>query len=420
MNANVIRRSLVAAAVGIAMGGVGSAHATNGYFAHGYGTTAKGMGGTGMAISQDAYAPGTNPAGIAGMESRFDIGVSYFRPKRSVTLDSPQGSMEVESGNSSFNIPSMGYVRQIDERRSWGIALLGNGGMNTEYPAFATGNPECDMGGGGLFCGGAAGVNLEQLAIIPTYAQKSESGRVSVGFSPIISHQRFSATGLGQFAQMSNDPERVSDNGTDSTWGYGAQVGFQAELSDTVTLGGSYRSKIRNGKFSDYSGLFAGGGSFDIPSTLGLGVSVEATPNLTIAADYLRINYSDIDAISNTMHTHEPLGASGGPGFGWRDIGVFRLGAQYEAGNNWTWRVGYNRGQNPISSDEVMFNIVAPAVTTDHYTFGFTKAFNSNHELNFAAMYAPRNSVSGPIGNGMDATIEMRQYELEIGYAYRF
>ncbi|WP_028484700.1 OmpP1/FadL family transporter [Thioalkalivibrio sp. ALE17] len=424
MEARIIRRSLVTIAVGLAMGSAGVAHATNGYFAHGYGTKAKGMGGVGMAISQDSYAPGINPAGIAGMETRIDGSLAYFRPERSVTFND-MGDMTIDSGSEDFFIPSIGYVQQIDENRSWGIALLGNGGLNTDYPAFQ--NPGCAQqpqpnAGTGVFCGGSAGVDLEQLAIIPTYAQKFADGRVSVGFSPIISYQRFSAKGIAAFEGMSAEAGQgtVSDNGTDTTWGYGAQIGFQAELAEGARVGASYRSKIRNGDFDDYSGLFADGGSFDVPSTYGLGFSVDVSPSVTLSADYQRINYTDVAAISNPGDSG-PLGAPNGAGFGWQDIDIFKFGAQYEAGNDWTWRVGYNRGENPIPSSEVEFNILAPAVMEDHFTFGFTKGFGNQHELNFAAMYAPRQSVRGPIQGGQaEATIEMRQYELEIGYAYRF
>lgn len=440
MEARTIRRSLVTVAVGLAMGSAGVAHATNGYFAHGYGTKAKGMGGVGMAISQDAYAPGINPAGIAGMETRIDGSIAYFRPERSYTAgdierppeqgEFPLAPGEVDSDSKNFFIPSFGFVQQIDQDRSWGIALLGNGGMNTDYPAFD--NPNCQADPNtptntGPFCDGSAGVDLEQLAIIPTYAQKFADGRVSVGFSPIISYQRFSAEGIRTFGQMSTDPDNMSSGDTDTTWGYGAQIGFQAEVADGVSIGGSYRSKIRNGEFDDYAGLFADEGSFDIPSTYGLGIAVDVTPSVMVSADYVRINYSDVDAISNPGSNlfladgSGMFGGSNGAGFGWDDINVFKIGAQFELQDDWTVRVGYNRGDNPISSDDVTMNILAPGVMEHHFTAGFTKEFGP-HEVNFAAMYAPSNDVSGEnmFFEGQDIEIEMKQYELEIGYAYRF
>ncbi|WP_026287627.1 OmpP1/FadL family transporter [Thioalkalivibrio sp. ALJ24] len=452
MKARYIRRSAMTMAVGLALGAAGTAQATNGYFAHGYGIKAKGMGGVGMAISQDSYAPGINPAGIAGMESRFDGALTYFRPERSYEVSGmPSREMgtfglapgEVESDSKNFFIPSLGFVQQIDEDRSWGIAFLGNGGMNTNYPGFENQqfcqmedpqNPSQSMPIGsqtGPFCDGSAGVNLEQLAIIPTYAQRFADGRVSVGFSPIISYQRFEAKGIQTFADMGmtdGDGENFSGNGTDDSWGYGAQIGIQAEVAEGVHLGANYRSKIRNSDFDDYSELFAESGSFDIPSTWGMGVAWEVTPTVTLVADYQRINYSDVDAISNSGPEQDDLGqpvfgTSDGRGFGWDDINVYKIGAQFELPNDWQVRVGYNRGDNPIDSDEVTMNILAPGVVTHHYTAGFTKSFGDQHELSFAAMYAPSNSVSGSNAfdpEAQDIEIEMKQYELELGYSYRF
>ena len=45
-----------------------------------------------------------------------------------------------------------------------------------------------------------------------------------------------------------------------------------------VTLGATYQTKTKMGKFSQYSGLFAEQGSFDIPSNYGVGAAVKATP----------------------------------------------------------------------------------------------------------------------------------------------
>lgn len=41
------------------------AHATNGYFPHGFGLKAKGMGGASIALAHDAFAGVNNPAAAA-------------------------------------------------------------------------------------------------------------------------------------------------------------------------------------------------------------------------------------------------------------------------------------------------------------------------------------------------------------------
>ena len=61
-----------------------------------------------------------------------------------------------------------------------------------------------------------------------------------------------------------------------------------------VTLGATYQTKTKMGKFTKYNGLFADQGSFDIPSNYGVGVAVKATPETTVAFDVERINYSGV------------------------------------------------------------------------------------------------------------------------------
>ncbi|TVP77943.1 hypothetical protein [Thioalkalivibrio sp.] len=445
MEGRSCRWSVVTLAAAIACVLSGVAGATNGYFKQGYGTQNKAMGGVGMALSLDAYAPGTNAAGIAGMESRVDASLAYFRPERSFDVSALESSPgegsfplppgRVDSDREDFFIPSFGLVRQIDAERSWGIAVLANGGLNTDYPAIT--NPLCAQSpqapaNTGVFCGGSAGFNLDQILIIPTYAQRFADGRLRLGLSPIVSYQRFKAKGIAAFGDFSQAPAHLSDRGTDTAFGYGIQFGFQADLSPTVSVGANYRSKIRSEDMNDYRGLLVDGGSLDIPETFGIGIAVELSPRVTVAADYERINYSGVDAIGNPFDNllasfppdSDPearLGGGRGPGFGWRDINIWKLGLQIEGGSGWTWRVGYNRGQNPVSPSEVLFNILAPAVVKDHYTAGFSKVLTPQSDLHVAAMATSSNSVRGPNPLAdQSIRIEMQQFALEVGYSHRF
>ena len=60
----------------------GPALATNGYFPHGYGIKAQGMGGVSAALAQDSLGGATNPAGMVWAGSRIDVGAEVFMPKR--------------------------------------------------------------------------------------------------------------------------------------------------------------------------------------------------------------------------------------------------------------------------------------------------------------------------------------------------
>jgi len=56
------------------LGLAGSALATDGYFSHGYGMKAKGMGGAATAMSDDAFGGANNPASMAFVGNRLDLG----------------------------------------------------------------------------------------------------------------------------------------------------------------------------------------------------------------------------------------------------------------------------------------------------------------------------------------------------------
>jgi len=116
------------------------------------------------------------------------------------------------------------------------------------------------------------------------------------------------------------------------------------------------------------------------------------------------------------------LGASKGAGFGWDDMTIVKLGFQWAGSPGWTWRVGYSKTDQPIPSSEVLFNILAPAVMDEHYTFGFTKEMGKNNELTFAAMYAPENEVSGPnpLDPSQKITLKMYQYDLGVSWGWKF
>ncbi|WP_052316589.1 OmpP1/FadL family transporter [Thioalkalivibrio nitratireducens] len=178
--------------------------------------------------------------------------------------------------------------------------------------------------------------------------------------------------------------------------------------------------------------MLVDGGSLDIPETYGIGIAVELSPRVTVAADYERINYSGVDTIGNPFDhllasfppDSDPdalLGGRRGPGFGWQDMDIWKLGLQIAGDAGWTWRIGYNRGQKSVSSSEVLFNTLVPAVVKDHYTAGFSKVLRPRSHLHVSAMATSSNSVRDPNPlSDQTIRIQMRQYALEVGYSYRF
>jgi long-chain fatty acid transport protein len=59
-----------------------ASHATDGYFSHGYGMEAKGMGGASFAVTGSAFGAASNPATMAFSGNTFEAGIDLFSPWR--------------------------------------------------------------------------------------------------------------------------------------------------------------------------------------------------------------------------------------------------------------------------------------------------------------------------------------------------
>lgn len=415
-------------------GGMTSAFATNGYFSHGYGMKAKGMGGVSVAMTDNAFAGANNPAIAAWAGSRMELGVDVFMPERSMTRTGSlaNANASVTSDSTSFLVPEFGYNRAITDKLGVGLTVYGNGGMNTDY---AGGQTDCSNFGAGAakknpLCGtGRLGIDLMQLIVAPTIAYKF-SDTQSVGVSPLLVQQIFKADGLSMFSSMSSASGSLTGNGYDSSNGFGVRLGYLGKVNDKVSIGASYSPKIAMSKFSKYAGLFAEGGSFDIPENYTVGASFKATPDVVVALDYEHIGYGSVASIANSSSSTAQLGTATGRGFGWADVDAWKIGVQWQATSALTMRAGINVGSNPVKSSDVTFNILAPGVVTTHYTVGGTYALSPTSELTMSYMYAPSNSVSGSslfdklpgsfTGAGGTETVKMSQQAIGVQFGWKF
>ena len=433
------------------------ANATNGYFSYGTGLKSRALAGAGAAFPQDAMAGATNPAGMAFVGNRFDIGAVLFKPNRDYSAGSSlaNGSMGAftigpgseNSGDSTFIIPSFGINYMLTERDAVGVSVYGNGGLNTSYDGGSASFDPSGMKGTGVvfpgtFGAGTAGVDLLQVFFNFSYAHKF-TDNFSIGISPLFTIQSFRSNGLDALASFTKTfaasggtqmPTKLTQNGQEYSYGGGIQVGVLVrDAIGTIDLGISYRSKIYMDKFDDYADLFVEDGNFDIPSTLWAGFAVEVTENITFVADYQRIWYEDSDAISNDVQNLFDCPALGGPdlesclggdhgaGFGWDNMDIFKVGLQWQARPNVTGRFGYSHASQPVGSDQVLFNVLAPGVVEDHITFGATITTRMG-DVTVEAMRALSNSVDGP--NPFDTTqtvrLSMEQFEIGASWSKKF
>lgn len=400
-------------ALALAMAGIAipAAYATDGYFQPGFSVKANGMGGVGIALPQDALTAATNPAGGALIGNRVDGGLSLFRPDRSAKIG---GTTYSGNDKQNFIIPEVGANFMLNPTMSYGIAMYGNGGMNSGYSNIA---------GSMTGLANGAGVDLQQMFISPSFAWKVTPTQ-TIGVAVNLVRQTFRANGLGAFAGYSSSPSNLSDNGHDTSNGVGIRIGWIGEIAPGFSMGATYQPKTHMSKFSNYSGLFADGGSFDIPANYGIGFAWKPTGQLTVAGDVERILYSDVSAIGNTSTTFgiNPLGASNGPGFGWKDITVVKLGVAYQVNQALTVRGGWNHTDNPVTPENVFFNTIAPGVVKDHLTLGMTYAVSNTMEVSADYVHAFKSTVTGTMtqSGGGGEELSMSQNTLGVSVGWKF
>jgi len=382
----------------------------------------------GLSVPGSSLIATVNPAGLSFLDTRYDLAVALFSPNRQYTVagnpSTPFGLYPgtTKSDKNAFFIPTIGTNWKLGAKSSLGVAINGNGGMNTEYPE--VGDTGMGVYGGSI----PTGVNLNQMFINLSYAYQLGENH-ALGVSGVLAYQWFKAYGLEAFTMISSDGTALTNNDNDNSLGVGFRAGYMGQVGN-LHLGAYYQRRISMGKFDKYKGLFEGMGSFDIPCNFGFGLGYDISEKFTLLFDYKRIMYSKIPAIGNPYVSpfgpggapnpgFIPLGMDGAMGFGWTDMDIFKVVAEIGVSESFLLRAGYSYGKHPIPESEMLFNIVPPAVTNSHIAADFTKMLVDN-ELNFSFMYAPNGNISGAsaFDPAQTITLEMSQLEFEVGFSF--
>jgi long-chain fatty acid transport protein len=125
----------------------------------------------------------------------------------------------------------------------------------------------------------------------------------------------------------------------------------------------------------------------------------------------------------------QPLGSANGPGFGWQDVTVLKLGASHQISKDLTLRGGISFANQPVPDSETFFNTLAPGVIEKHLTLGATWAIGSGELTGYYA-HAFGQTVNGsasiPAGNppagfgGGNVNVKLEENIIGISYGWKF
>jgi long-chain fatty acid transport protein len=229
-----------------------------------------------------------------------------------------------------------------------------------------------------------------------TYAYKL-SKSVSIGVSP-----NFNVATLELKPNPTANPTMAGYPTTNNAiaTGFGGQIGIFYQNEEGFKLGASYKTKQQFSDFkfeNTYLDNSSSENSFkmNFPAVYSLGVGY-SNSKLDLAFDFRQVEYSKTEGFEE--YGWSTTGAV--KGFGWSDMQMLSLGAQYKGIKKLPLRVGYTYNTNPIKPELAFFSASATAVIQNAYQFGFGYEFSEKLTLNSVYHNAKSDgSTGGPIYN---------------------
>jgi len=372
----------------------GAALAINGAQLGGNGVRNAAMGGTSIALPLDANAAANNPAGMAVVPSSATLDLQVFSGHSSADYVLPGNHLD---NRQTIAAPQGGFNWQLSSSLAGGFSLSG-GGSGSDYGQAALPVPGA----------GNAQSTLRIAEFIPAIAWKPRDG-VAVGFGLTLAYQQFKADGVIVPAPVPGGLLPLQGHGTKSAAGVGWRAGVLWKPVADWTLGANYKARTPMGRLDEYDAdlLAYSGGKLDIPEQYGIGVAWQATPRLTVAADWLRILWGELKVMQDPN------------GFGWRNQPVFRLGASWAMDERLTLRAGFSRNHGQIDGSRTVQNLLVPAIHEKAYSMGLSWALDGGNELSIGYELDPRTTLAGAGPSaGTDLTSKVQMFML--GWQRRF
>lgn len=351
------------------------------------------MGGASMAFPQSSSIASDNPAGMAYLGNRFDAGLQLF-------FGSFHSSFGNDSNRDDFKVrvpvPSGGVNYELDEKTTVGLSMysVGSGADYKHAAVPGMGFPSVKT-------------KIAYVNFAPTVTYKFTPD-LSVGLSALIGVQQLQARGL--VAPQADGSLGVSpSHGISTTPGYGWRVGGLWRINPMFSLGASYSPKMRFGKASGYQDdlLAVAGGHLDLPAQTGFGAAWHITPDLTLALDYLRIEWDEVGFLNNPSGT------------GMNSQNVYRFGASWDFSKTLTLRAGFKRATAAVDSEHTNANYFSPGILNNSVSAGFTYLISDNTNLSLGYEYELPNTIRGS-GTSTGTNLGAHYSSILMGLGMRF
>lgn len=100
---------------------------------------------------------------------------------------------------------------------------------------------------------------------------------------------------------------------------------------------------------------------------------------------------------SGITRASQAPGKKNGPGFGWKNQTVHKLGVEWTVNEHLKVRSGYNKGDSILNKKDGYLALLAPSANHEHVSFGGTLRLDRKQEISiaYARSFMSKKNASG-------------------------
>ncbi|SIQ30638.1 outer membrane protein transport protein [Aquipseudomonas alcaligenes] len=372
-----------------------------------------------------------NPAGLSKLERPEVVG-GFGLVKANVDID--DASAETHKGDMVplTPVPFAYYASPIDEKFSWGLGLYVPYALISDY----------EKSFGGRFKGQYS--KVEVVTLQPTLSYQIND-RVSVGFGPTINKIKGKLVNkLDNSAALGTGETKVGIKGDDVAYGF--NVGLMVDVTDSLTWGLTYHSKvdytlegrtrITNGSgpiFSQFNGDYDASLDFTTPETIDTSVTYKLDDQWTLYAGTTFTRWSRLQEIvvenegTPSLLGMQPIGEVSEE-LKWHNTWSYAIGASYQLNPQWVLRTGLAIDPSPAENEHRSVRI--PVGNRKVFSVGAGWSPNPDLTIDVAYSYLQESSAKvnqaskelagAEIAPGFSAEYNNSAHGLGLQATYRF
>ncbi|KTT11677.1 Long-chain fatty acid transport protein [Pseudomonas oryzihabitans] len=350
--------------------------------------------------AQDASTIYGNPAGMSRLGREVSFGGAYIHAKVDIKDANARyaNGRPVPGSNDGDMVPNsvvpFGYfVTPVDDRLHFGLGVYVPYALISNYEhAFQ-----------GRYQGQAS--KVEVITIQPTVSYKI-TDKVSIGFGPTINRIEGKLNSNLNFGSLQDAQVKIDGDDT----AYGFNVGLLADLTDDLTFGLTYHSKVSyklkgntevsgansqvsavtNALVSRLNGKYDASLNITLPESSDASFTYRLNNDWTLYAGATWTRWSRLQSINVENEGTPNLPVLGSPlasvseEFNWKDTWSYAVGASYQLNPQWVLRAGMALDPSPV--DNADRNVRVPV--GDRKTFSLGAGWSPTKDVTIDVAYA--------------------------------